>query len=95
MNNFYICYNALRRAFEKEGIQMASPLVKILKPNNIVYATTGHTTLNDNEDQFDDTNNIDETSIYESDDSNDSYSSDTGEEHVESPVNENVVYVFS
>ncbi len=31
MNNFYICYNALRRAFGKENVIIPAALVEILK----------------------------------------------------------------
>jgi hypothetical protein len=62
MNNFYICYNALRRAFDKENVIMPAALVEILKLNNAVYSSNTVTTTNNEEsgsDASDDSNNID------------------------------------
>ena len=42
MNNFDICCNTVCRAVEKENVRMPSILVKMLKPDNIVYSSVVH-----------------------------------------------------
>ncbi len=57
MNNFNICYNALCRAFDKEGIIIPSTLVKIVKPGGVIYPSLTHTHTNNDDTELDATTN--------------------------------------
>jgi hypothetical protein len=70
MNNFYIYYNALRRAFDKENVLMPAALVEILKLNNAVYSSNTVTTTNNIDSDSDATTNNEESGSDASDDSN-------------------------